>query len=125
MSLFKKSNEKPAAAPAPQSVPSGTVIKTPETATINLTDKMLRVEMLTDETTIKYGYLDQNGENIRIISGSDILIAEVSKRSKAYAELESKLNKRMQYIVIKAKQGDYGVYYQAKIIFEDSVTVII
>ena len=121
MSLFKKEKETPAAVPEPKA----TVIKTPETATINLTDKMLRVEMLTDETTIKYGYLDQNGENIRIISGSDILIAEVSKRSKAYAELESKLNKRMQYIVIKAKQGDYGVYYQAKIKFEDTTTVII
>ena len=121
MSLFKKSNETPAAAPAP----SATVIKAPETATVNLTDKMLRVEMLDDEATIKYGEIDQNGDNIRIISGSRILVAEIGKRSKAYSELEGRIGKRFQYISIKAKQGDYGVYYQAKIKFEDSTTIIV
>ena len=125
MSLFKKEKATPAAVPAAAPAPSAKVIKTPEVLTVNLTDKMLRVEMLDEEATIKYCDIDKSGDNIRIISGSRILVAEVSKRSKAYSELEGKIGKGIKYIVLKSKQGDYGVYYQARIKFEDSVTVII
>lgn len=125
MSLFKKGKETPATVPAAAPATNPRIIQTPVTASVNLTDKMLRVEMLEDEATIKYGTIDQNGDNIRIISGEHILVAEIGKRSKAYTELEGKIGKRFHYVVIKAKQGDYGIYYQAKFKFEDSVEIII
>lgn len=119
MSLFKKNNEisKEIHSPAP----AAKIERVAETVMLNLTDKMLRVELVEDEACIKFGRIEQNGDTIRIISGSDILIAEIGKRGKAYSELEGKIGHNMQWIVIKIKQGDYGPYYQAKIKFEDTV----
>ena len=123
MSLFKKSNEisKEVQSPAP----AAKVERVAETVMLNLTDKMLRVELVEDEACIKFGRVEQNGDNIRLISGSGVLVAEIGKRSKAYAELERKIGKGMQWLVIKPKQGDYGVYYQVKIKFENSTVVTI
>lgn len=121
MSLFKKNPESSNAAQTPETAP--TINKIPDSIIINLTDKMLRVEMVDEESNIKYGRVEQNGDNIRLISGSRILVAEIGKRSKAYTELESRIGKSMQWIVLKAKQGDYGPYYQAKIRFEDTTEV--
>lgn len=123
MSLFKKTPESSNAAQTPATAPI--INKIPDSITVNLTDKMIHVEMVGEESYIKYGRVEKNGDNIRLISGSEILIAEIGKRSKAYTELEEKVGKRMQWIVLKAKQGDYGLYYQAKIRFEDTTEVYI
>ena len=121
MSLFKKKTESSNAAQTPATAPI--INKNPDSIIVNLTDKMIHVEMVGDESYIKYGRVEKNGDNIRLISGSEILIAEIGKRSKAYTELEGKVGKSMQWIVLKAKQGDYGLYYQAKIRFEDTTEV--
>lgn len=120
MSLFKKSeNKKAEQSPAS----SANAIEIPETHIINISDKMIRVELVEEEAYIKYGEIEQNGDSIRIISGNGILIAEISKRSKAYTELKEKIGQRIQWIVLKTKQGDYGRYYQAKIRFDNTIIV--
>lgn len=82
---------------------------------INLTEKNVKVEFDEDEKLFKGTcYLQSMNGNIQAcVEGK--LIFEVSKRSKAYKELEPFIDRNVWYIVLTKKHGDYGLWYRALI----------
>lgn len=82
---------------------------------VNLTEKNVKVEFDEDEKLIKGTcYLQAAHNNIQMYQEGN-LIFEVSKRSKAYKELEPFVGQNVWYVVLKKRKGDYGLYYQAMI----------
>lgn len=90
---------------------------------VNLTDKMLRVELEADDGFIRTVEIKEAGDRIRLVSGR-IIIAEVTKRSKAYKELAPRLGEIADSMTIKTKTGDYGDYFQIKLKFKKNVAVV-
>ncbi len=114
MGLFKKK-----ASPEPREPEIKEVYKD---IYVNLTDKMMRVELVDDHAYIQYGEISQDGSTIQL-SSRGILIAMITKKSKVYAELEPYIGNRVEYIAIDEKNGDYGVYYRVKLHIYDHTDV--
>lgn len=89
---------------------------------VNLTDKMMRVELVGDHAYMNYGEISQEGNMIQI-SSRGILIAMVSKKGKAYADLEPHIGDKVEHVAIDEKTGDYGVYYRVKLHVYDHTDV--
>lgn len=118
MGLFKK-KETPAPEPAAPATPK--IHDEFDKVRVNLSDKMLRVELTGDDGFVKYGSVDLKDDRILIVSSGRILIAEVTKRSKAFAELEPFAGRGAEDISIEAKTGDYGPYYLVRMKFRHTV----
>jgi len=106
MGLFrKKEPEKPA---EPKKPATRDVY---ESVYVNLTDKMLQVQLVdTTNTYLEGCQLRMNGDMIQIVHRG-ILIATVGKKGKAHAELLPYIGERIDQISITLKNGDYGEYY--------------
>ena len=116
MGLFdfrKKKAPDPEPAPAYEPKPTDTV---GVTTTANLTEKAVKIEVADDDegTLVKGVYIWEDEGVIRGLKGEEIIF-EVTKRSKAYQELEHLARKKAAYIVLKKCHGDYGVYYRLKV----------
>lgn len=110
MGLFNKKEE-------PVKEPEKTVSEEFETVKVNLTDKMLRVELIDESAYLHHGEIGSD-ENHIIIKHGGILVAEIGARSKAYKELEPYIGRSVDSIAIKVKTGDYGDYYQVQMKFK-------
>ena len=108
MALFGKKKAQDAAEPVSWEVS--------EDVEFNLTDKMVRVEVVEDSACLKQVEISESDDMIRLTSGG-ILVALVGKRGKAYGELKPYVGKNAAYIVLRPKTGDYGAYYSAKLRF--------
>ena len=122
MGLFKKDKKDKKDKAAPE--------KEPETkrviVTANLSKSAARTDIADgDEGTYFKGcHLWAEDGKIRAFQGST-LIFEVTNKSKAYAELEPLVGKQLERIVMRKKQSDYGLYYNASIaveLSEDEIT---
>ena len=119
MGLFKK--KAPAkAAPAPE----------PETKRVikhvNLPKTSPRVEVSDEDegSYFKGCHLWKDGNKIRAFQG-DKVIFEVTNRSKAFGELEKYAGRQLDHIVLRKKEGDYGIYYLASVAFQASEDEIV
>lgn len=116
MGLFGKKAAEPAPAPTP-------IVKEKfEKVRVNLSDKMLRVELSGDSGYVKHGSIQREDDRLRVLSSGGIIIAEVTPKSKVFGELEPYVGRTAEAIEIKAKTGDYGPYYQVSLKF--GVTVV-
>ena len=120
MGLLDKVKKKPAEA----EIPEPEVREEFETVNVNVTDKMLRVELSDDSGYVKYGTVERGEDHIRIVSNGGIIIAEIGKRGKAYKELDPYAGRSVESITIKAKTGDYGDYYRVSMKFKSMVVTI-
>ena len=107
MGLFGKKKEKE----KPQEEP--TIREEYENVYVNITEKMLRVELEEDRGFARYINIKENGDRIQIISDG-IIIAEIGKRGKAYKEIEPFVGYGAESVVIEAKTGEYGDYYRLR-----------
>lgn len=116
--------------PEPQQQPQEPEKKEPrfvrqvETITLNIPEKGVRVELVEDTAHIGYCEIRQVEDKIQIITQGKILIAEISKKTKAYSEIEPKVGLSCDSVQIDAKTGDYGPYYHVKVRFATSVAYI-
>lgn len=119
MGLFSKKPE-----PQPQApVKTEPVIERPvETIYLNIPEKGVRVQLVEDSAYFKYASVKQAEDRILIVS-SGILLAEVSKKTKAYSEIEPKVGHSAIDVTIEAKDGDYGPYYRIRLKFSDTVII--
>lgn len=118
MGLFKK-KETPAPAAPVQQKPK--VHDEYDVVVVNLSEKMLRVELEEGNGYALYGEIKHDGEDrIRIVSRG-IIIAEVTKRSKAFGELEPLIGRTLNDVSLEAKTGEYGVYYRTRLRFRYTV----
>ena len=119
MGLFSKKPE-----PQPQApVKSEPVIERPiETMYLNIPEKGVRVELVEESASFRYVSIKQAEDRILLIS-SGILLAEVSKKTKAYSEIEPKVGHSALDAIIEAKNGDYGPYYRIRLKFADTVII--
>ena len=123
MGLFSKKSE-PQPQPQEPAKTEPTFVRETETVTLNVTEKGLRVELVGDNAYIGYAEIRQADDKIQIVSQGRILIAEISKKTKAYSEIEPKVGKSCDSVTIDAKTGDYGPYYRVKLVFSTSVAYI-
>ena len=113
MGLFKKT-------PTPEPQKEEPKIQTEvTTVSVNLTDKMIRVEIEDENVYLDRAYVKSVDDRIRITSRG-IIVAEVTKRSKAYKELEPYLGRCATSMAIDVKTGDYGDYFRVKLKFEST-----
>ena len=111
MGLFKRKEKEPA--------PEERVIRPTDLVGVgidaNLTENAVKVSVPDDEEglLIKNVYLWQEDDTIKGLQG-DKVVFEVSKRSKAYKDLEPVARKKTSYITLKKKKGDYGIYYRLR-----------
>ena len=89
----------------------------------NLTGNMVRVELIKDEAKLQYVDVEEADDRIRIVC-KGILIAEITKRGKAFKELEPYTGKMADSLWICAKEGDYGLYYRTLLVFKHRTTTI-
>lgn len=85
-----------------------------EDVEVNLTDKMVMVELVEDSACLKPVEIREVDGMIRLTS-CGILVAMIGKRGKAYEELKPYVGKNAEFIAIRAKAGDYGPYFSAKL----------
>ena len=90
---------------------------------VNLTDKMLRVELEEEQAMVGHTMIKDKGDHIQLVYNG-IIIADVGKRGKAYAELQPLIDEEADSVEIYAKTGDYGDYYRLKLRFKSIVTEI-
>lgn len=119
MGIFSK---KPEAKPQVPVKAESTVERFVETIYLNVPEKGMRVELVSDNACMKYAEIRQSGDKIQIIC-SGIILAEISKKTKAYSEIEPKIGHSCTDIVIEAKTGDYGPYYRLRLRFSDTVII--
>lgn len=81
---------------------------------VNITEKMLRVELEEDRGFARYINIKEKDDRIRIVSDG-IIIAEIGKRGKAYKEIEPYVGYGAENVVIEAKTGEYGDYYTLRL----------
>ena len=91
-----------------------------ENVSTNLTDRMLRVELEGNKAYARNVYISQVDDRIRLVSDG-IILAEVTKRGKAYKELEPQIGFTADYMNIEAKTGDYGEYYRITLKFKNTI----
>ena len=85
---------------------------------VNLTEKNMRVDVPEDNGLfIKGVYLWEEDGTVRALDGDDVIF-EVTKRSKAYKELEDYFRHRAANITIYKRTGEYGIYYRANLKFD-------
>ena len=85
---------------------------------VNLTEKNVKVEVPEEEGLyVKGVYLWEEDGLIRGLNGDDVIF-EVTKRSKAYRELEQYLRHRAKSVTLYKRTGDYGPYYRTLIKFD-------
>lgn len=77
---------------------------------VNITDKMLQVELVDTSASLERCELKQNGDMIQLIH-CGIILATIGKKGKAYADLQPYIGKRIDSVKIRLKKGDYGDYY--------------
>lgn len=90
---------------------------------INLTEKMIRVELEGDKAFAGYTYIKENGDRIRLVGNGGIIYAEIGKRGKAYKELEPHIGLGADEIEIESKTGEYGDYYRVRLKFKSTVII--
>ena len=119
MGLFSKKPE-----PQPQTAAkSELVIERPiETIYLNIPEKGVRVQLVDNAASFKYTAIRQAEDRILLVS-CGILLAEVTKKTKAYSEIEPKVDHSALDAVIEAKNGDYGPYYRIRLRFADTVII--
>ena len=131
MGLFGKKKD---GAPVQEAVNTATTIGQPpqydisekeeeEKVWVNLTDKMVRVELVGDEARLQNVEVKDADDRIRIVY-QGILIAEVTKRGKAFKELEPYTGKMADSLWMSAKEGDYGLYYRTLLVFKHRTATI-
>lgn len=119
MGLFKKTPQ-----PEPQREQPKPEIHTEVTSVaVNLTDKMMKVELEDGKAFLDRAEVKGMDDRIRITSRG-IVVAEITKRSKAYAELEPRVGQSSKDMAIEAKEGDYGAYFRVKLKFESTKITI-
>lgn len=85
---------------------------------VNLTEKNVKVEVPEENGYfVKGGYLWEEDGTVRALDGDDVIF-EVTKRSKAYKELEEYFRHRAANITIYKRTGEYGVFYRANLKFD-------
>lgn len=87
---------------------------------VNLTPKMVKVPVTNredDGELFKGGYIWEE-ENLIQVKQGDRILFEVTPRSKVYDELKPLARKKLQYVVIEERDGDYGKYYRARLRYE-------
>ena len=85
---------------------------------VNLTEKNVKVEVPDENGLyVKGAYLWEEDGKVRALDGDDVIF-EVTKRSKAYRELEDYFRHRTANITIYKRTGDYGDYYRANLKFD-------
>ena len=87
---------------------------------VNLTDKMLRVELEGDTASAGYTYIRGKEDRIQLVSRG-VIFADVGKRGKAYKELEPYIGTAADEVEIEAKTGEYGDYYRLHLKFKSTV----
>ena len=90
---------------------------------VNLTDKMLRVDLAEDHASAGYTIITAKDDRILLISRG-VIFVEVGKRSKAYKELEPLIDSAAEEMSIETKTGDYGIYYRVRLKFKSIVITI-
>jgi hypothetical protein len=116
MALFRKKEP-------PKEQPAEPIVREVfETVYANLTEKMLRVELVDTHGYTKSVVVEENGGMIRLDSNG-ILIALIGKRGKAYTDLQPYINKMAESMAIDVKSGDYGEYYHVKLRFSKGMVV--
>lgn len=108
MGLFGKKKEQQ----KPQEEPS--IREVYENVYVNITEKMLRVELEKDRGFARYINIKEKEDRIQIISDG-IIIAEIGKRGKAYKEIEPYVGKGAENVAIEAKTGEYGDYFRLRL----------
>lgn len=120
MGLLDKVKKKPAEA----EVPEPEVREEYEEVSVNVTDKMLRVELLEGRGYVKHGTVERTEDHVLIVSSGGIIIAEIGKRGKAFKELDPYAGRRVEAITITAKTGDYGDYFRISMKFKSMVVTV-
>lgn len=120
MGLFGKKPE-----PKPQEPAKTTpdIQREVENICINVPEKGVRVELYESTASVRYATIKQAEDKILIVSSGNIIIAEISKRTKCYSEIEPKVGHSCENVTIEAKEGDYGPYYRVKLKFADTVII--
>lgn len=84
---------------------------------VNLTEKAVKT-IVPEETGLNLKDVDLKEEDGHIIAEKNgRVLFDVTKRSKAYKELEEVTGHRAKSVYIYGQQGDYGLYYRAKLYF--------
>ncbi len=123
MALFgKKKNANVPQQPATPEAPKVIMNEVFDHYTLNLTDKMIRVELTEESAFLGDCIITNDGNHINIEKGG-ILIAAIGKRSKAYKELEPNIGRGGKSLSIIPKEGEYGIYYQVKMKFPKTVVI--
>lgn len=86
-------------------------------ATVNLSEKAIRIYVPADGIRINNVYIERDDKAIRGIEGGT-LIFETNNRSKAYDELEEFANHSASSVFISKKDGERGTYYRASVKFQ-------
>ena len=121
MGLFgKKETPEPQ---KPKEEPKSNVRTEWKSVWVNLTDKMLRVELEGDKATAGYTYVKAKDDRILLVSRG-IIFAEIGKRGKAYKELEPHIGSGAEEMEIEAREGDYGTFYRVGLKFKSTVITI-
>ena len=85
---------------------------------VNLTEKNVKVDVPEEDGLfIKGCYLWEEDGTVRALDGDDVIF-EVTKRSKAYKELEEYFRHRAANITIYKRTGEYGTFYRANLKFD-------
>ena len=85
---------------------------------VNMTDKNVKVDVPDDEGLYVSGvYLWEEDGMVRGLKGDEVIF-EVTKRSKAYKELEPYFKHKSAGTTIYKRHGDYGDYYRVLVKFD-------
>lgn len=113
MGLLDKIKQKVAREPEPEVTVKWTVREY-----VNLTEKNVKVKVPEDgHLYVKGVYLWEEDGAVKGLVGDDVIF-EVTKRSKAYKELEPYFRRKSKAIVLDRRTGDYGDYYRMGVIFD-------
>lgn len=134
MGLFKKRKQRPNVVQVPQGVVNQYPTQSKEEVdailaeyskrtqirvNVNLTEKNVKVPLDQDGRIFVKGlYLWEEEGLIKGLNG-DKVIFEITKRSKAYNELLPHARKKTKHCEITQRDGAYGKYYYAKLVFEE------
>lgn len=84
---------------------------------VNLTEKAVKA-IVPEETGLNLKDVDLKEEDGHIIAEKNgRVVFDVTKRSKAYKELEEVTGHRAKSMYIYGREGDYGLYYRTKLYF--------
>ena len=103
MALFGKKKE-----------PESDIREVFEDVEVNLTDKMVMVELIEESACLRPVEIREVDGMIRLTS-CGILVAMIGKRGKSYGELKPYVGMNAEFIVLRSKTGDYGVYFSARL----------